>query len=403
MATSQHTGSGTLRGGGVKRIYGNMASLKQYKNKIDYRLPLVAIICLASIASILFLYGLYQLKGHDTLVEYVKNTRDIVRFVTDPRNKRDTAEFVEPLAAPGDDDPAEDVQKAMEDSKAEETAPMAKSEIEEVTTQIIPGIIIVENLTTTTTTTLAPTTTTTTPTTTTTIFSTTVLIVEATTTTFGPEWLTLAELDDMHDRLTNTYSTIWKLFAVNIVAFLILLPATVIFHLDYFGINRYKTIFRVIMFLVLLFFFIQLIYLISPILTSTFRFPEMIDRLFAPETKPKHERGIEEIKETFACDFETHPELIARGFQDPCVPKIKDSLFPAYSTVFLILLDILPFIFALFTYAWDAWVKDCTQVREARMRVELNNQRRPQTREEILRGAIDQQHWSSNNSADHFV
>jgi hypothetical protein len=199
MATSQHTGSGTLRGGGVKRIYGNMASLKQYKNKIDYRLPLVAIICLASIASILFLYGLYQLKGHDTLVEYVKNTRDIVRFVTDPRNKRDTAEFVEPLAAPGDDDPEEDVQKAMEDSKAEEAAPMAKSEIEEVTTQIIPGIIIIENLTTTTT----PTTTTITTTPTTTIFSTTVLIVEATTTTFGPEWLTLAELDDMHDRLTN--------------------------------------------------------------------------------------------------------------------------------------------------------------------------------------------------------
>uniref|UniRef100_A0AC34GIT4 Uncharacterized protein n=1 Tax=Panagrolaimus sp. ES5 TaxID=591445 RepID=A0AC34GIT4_9BILA len=41
----------------------------------------------------------------------------------------------------------------------------------------------------------------------------------------------------------------------------------------------------------------------------------MIDRLFSPETKPKHERGMGEIKETFACDFETHPELIARGFQ----------------------------------------------------------------------------------------
>ena len=61
--------------------------------------------------------------------------------------------------------------------------------------------------------------------------------------------------------------------------------------------------------------------------------------------------------------------------------------------MFLIFLDILPFIFALFTYAWDAWVKDCTQVREARMRVELNNQRRPQTREEILQHAIEHQNW----------
>uniref|UniRef100_A0AC34G133 Transmembrane protein n=1 Tax=Panagrolaimus sp. ES5 TaxID=591445 RepID=A0AC34G133_9BILA len=279
MATSQHTGSGTLRGGGVKRIYGNMASLKQYKNKIDYRLPLVSIICLVSISSILFLYGLYQLKGHDTLVEYVKNTRDIVRFVTDPRNKRDTAEFVEPLATPGDDDPAEDIQKDVEAAKATETATMAKSEVEEDTTKIIPGIIVVENNFTSTS--LAMTSTTPPTTTTTFLATTTILIVEATTTPFGPEWLTLDELDDMHHRLTK----------------------------------------------------------------------------------------------------------------DPCVPKIKDSLFPAYATVFLILLDILPFIFAFFTYIWDAYLKDCTHVREARMRVELNNQRRPQTREEILRGAIDQQHW----------
>jgi hypothetical protein len=397
---SQHTGSGTLRGGGVKRIYGNMASLKQYKNKIDVRLPLVCMICLASIASILFLYGLYQLKGHDTLVEYVKNTRDIVRFVTDPRNKRDADEFVEPLVSPGDEDPSQDVKEAAMEAK-EETATMAQSKIQE-TTQIAGIIFFAQNNFSTT---ITPeTTTTTTPTTTTTLETTTVvLFVEATTTSYGPEWLTLAELDDMHDRLIGTYITIWNLFAVNIIALLFLLPATVIFHLDYFGINRYKTIFRVIMFLVLLFFFIQLFYLISPILTSASRFPGMIDRLFSPDTKPKHERGIGEIKETYACDFETHPELIARGVQDPCIPKIKDSLFPAYATVFLILLDLLPFIFALFTYAWDAWVKDCTQVREARMRVELNNQRRPQTREEILQRAIEQQHWSSNNSADHFV
>ena len=138
----------------------------------------------------------------------------------------------------------------------------------------------------------------------------------------------------------------------------------------------------------MLFLIVQLLYLISPILTCSSTFPEYIDRLFAKETTPKTDRGIQELQDMFSCDFETHQILVDRGLQDPCIPKIKDSLFPYYATVLLIVLDILPFIFAFFTYAWDAWIKDCTTIREARMRVELNNQRRPRTREEIIEEQI---------------
>uniref|UniRef100_A0A7E4UXM2 Transmembrane protein n=1 Tax=Panagrellus redivivus TaxID=6233 RepID=A0A7E4UXM2_PANRE len=355
---SIHSGSGTLRGGGVKRIYGNMASLKQYKHKIDYRLPLVTIVCLASIASILFLYGLYQLKGHDNLVEYVKSTRDIAEFIENPRHKRQFEGSGNEEPTVNDAPTAAELEKEIHDAK--ESEEKVVTEKEEVTT----------------TTTTALTTTSTTTTTTTEAAPTVTPLPD-------PNWISASELRGYYDRLISTYETIWNLFALNLVALLFLIPATIIFHLDYCGIAKYKIIFRIILGIVMVFLFIQLLYLISPVLSSAFAFPEMVDRLFDKDTEPKHERGVSDIKENFACDFDVHPALIEHGIEDPCLPKIKDSLFPSYATILLIFLDILPFLFAGFTYAWDAWLKDCTAVREARMRVELN-QKRPQARGQNL-------------------
>ena len=133
------------------------------------------------------------------------------KFVTDPRNKRDTSEsggeFVEPLAEPGDEDPSEEVQKAAVEAKTPETTVVPESKNEEGTEGAV--LIVAENNNATTTTTAIPP-----PTTndliaitnaTTIIFETTtpILILATTTTPFGPEWLTLAELDDYHHRLVG--------------------------------------------------------------------------------------------------------------------------------------------------------------------------------------------------------
>ncbi|PIO55106.1 hypothetical protein TELCIR_23511 [Teladorsagia circumcincta] len=55
---------------------------------------------------------------------------------------------------------------------------------------------------------------------------------------------------------------------------------------------------------------------------------------------------------------------------------MKNSLFPTYTVLLLIFIDILPFLYAIFLYAWDAWIKNSKMFRNARKRVELNNARR---------------------------
>ncbi|KAE9555165.1 hypothetical protein FO519_001660 [Halicephalobus sp. NKZ332] len=377
---SVHSGSGTLRGGGVSRIYGNMASFKQYKRKIDYRLPLVTIVCIASIAAILFVYGLYQLKGYDSIVEYIESTRDISNFLSRHRRQDETAEFLVPSVH--EDSLEQSVDSAIEKDNAEEKATDDEKKDEEKETAVTEAESDEEKRSTPLTT---PTSTMNSTPPVSIVISTTQAPIETSTQEDqNKNNLTVPELNEMYSDFTSTHKTIWSLFAVNLIVLLFLVPATILFHFDFLEINRYKTIFRFIIILTMLFLIIQLLYLISPILTSSCSFPGYIDRLFAKETSPKAERGINDLQETFACEFNPNQLVVELGRQDHCVPKIKDSLFPCYVTILLIFLDILPFIFALFTYAWDAWIKDCTTVREARMRVELNNQRRPRTREEII-------------------
>jgi hypothetical protein len=55
---------------------------------------------------------------------------------------------------------------------------------------------------------------------------------------------------------------------------------------------------------------------------------------------------------------------------------MKDYILPTYTVVLLIFIDIFPFIFIVFTYFWDAKIKDWGPIRKARHRVELNLQKR---------------------------
>ncbi|VDP41834.1 unnamed protein product [Heligmosomoides polygyrus] len=112
----------------------------------------------------------------------------------------------------------------------------------------------------------------------------------------------------------------------------------------------------------------------EPVQRSILSF-QMVDRLFL-EAYPRDEYQINSIKERFACEFETHEVLVQFDLQQPCIPKMKNSLFPTYTVLMLLFIDILPFLYAIFTYAWDAWIKNSKLFRNARKRVELNNSRR---------------------------
>uniref|UniRef100_A0A158P8B7 Innexin n=1 Tax=Angiostrongylus cantonensis TaxID=6313 RepID=A0A158P8B7_ANGCA len=102
---------------------------------------------------------------------------------------------------------------------------------------------------------------------------------------------------------------------------------------------------------------------------------QMVDRLFL-YGYPRDEYQISSLQERFACEFRPHEVLVQFDLQQPCIPKIKNSLFPTYTVLLLIFIDILPFLFAFFIYAWDAWIKNSKLFRNARQRIELNNSRR---------------------------
>lgn len=113
----------------------------------------------------------------------------------------------------------------------------------------------------------------------------------------------------------------------------------------------------------------------------------MVDRLFV-EASPRDEYQLQSIQDDFVCTFTPHETLVQFDLQviyfililirkqTPCLPKIKNSLFPTYSVILLIILDLFPFAFAVFIYAWDACLKNHKVFKTARTRIELNNSRR---------------------------
>ncbi|KAL6736012.1 hypothetical protein Aduo_006409 [Ancylostoma duodenale] len=191
----------------------------------------------------------------------------------------------------------------------------------------------------------------------------------------GRRWMTVEELEYDATLIRDTNSTIWSLFWWNLLIALLLIPVLILVHCDAVEGNLAKLIYRGILVGCLIFCIGQFLYLIHPLLWGAAKFPGMVDRLFV-EAYPRDEYQINALKERFACEFDTHELLVQYDLQQPCIPKMKNSLFPTYTVVLLIFIDILPFLYAFFTYAWDAWIKNSKLFRNARKRVELNNSRR---------------------------
>ncbi|KAK0394200.1 hypothetical protein QR680_000614 [Steinernema hermaphroditum] len=199
-----------------------------------------------------------------------------------------------------------------------------------------------------------------------------------TTTTVDPNLLTIPELAAMYDRLNSSYITVWNLCALNVIVLILLIPFTCYFHQRAPTNKTAKLVYRVALFIALLFMLAQLIFLISPLFVSAYRFPDIVDRLFVTG-KPQDPLLLANLEDSYACNFDFHEVLVQYRLQEPCIPKIKNSLFPAYTVIMLIVIDLIPFAFLAYTYAWDACIKDVGVVREARYRVEVNNQRRTTT------------------------
>ncbi|CAJ0605974.1 unnamed protein product [Cylicocyclus nassatus] len=192
---------------------------------------------------------------------------------------------------------------------------------------------------------------------------------------YGRQWMTVEELEYDASLIKETNSTIWNLFWWNLILALLLIPILILVHCDAVEGNLAKLVYRGILIGCLIFCIAQFLYLIHPLLWGAAKFPGMVDRLFL-QAYPRDEYQINAIKERFACEFQPHDVLVQFDLQQPCIPKMKNSLFPTYTVLLLMFIDVLPFLYAIFTYAWDACIKNSKLFRNARKRVELNNSRR---------------------------
>ncbi|GMT16815.1 hypothetical protein PFISCL1PPCAC_8112, partial [Pristionchus fissidentatus] len=191
----------------------------------------------------------------------------------------------------------------------------------------------------------------------------------------GKKWLTSEELMDYSQLLTKTRSTIWHLFGFNLVLAFILAVVLFLIHFADAEGTYVKFLYRGVLVVCLIFHVAQFLFLLHPCLVGAFTFPSMVDRLFV-EAYPRDEYQIRGIEESFSCQFNPNPYHVEFNLASPCLLKMKNSTLPAYGVILMMLITLVPFAFAAFTYAWSACIKDKKHVVTARRRVELNNKRR---------------------------
>ncbi|VDK79263.1 unnamed protein product [Litomosoides sigmodontis] len=388
---SYHRGNGTLRGGGVQKVYHNGPTFKAYKRKLDHRLGYCIVGCLVTIGIVLTIFGSFHETAHEELIH-----NDVEEILLDDDDDGDGDG--DGGGANVDDRGDNDDDWLHENSFSNETAAPMKMMVGKThLANHIDDELAADNMS-----------------------DEKILSIPYSEpdTCFGSEdvnqerCLVASELDDYYNTLFKlnrhpkcptsfdqlcsaggkSHIALWNLTTVNIIVAIFLSPFTFMFNSEIVKNVYYKLFYRVILFLVLFFMASQLIVLINPLLYSSFMYPTIVDKLFI-EKLPRVKELISRVEFRFACQFDYISQLVELNLQQPCIPRIKNVLLLPYAVVLLIIIDLLPFLFIIFTYAWDRWLKDSAFCSFARSRIELNNQRRPQSREDILKKTMEGPHY----------
>lgn len=493
---SIHSGHGALSGGGVKRLY-KKPNMGECALKVENRIGVVMIFCLATLATILFVYGLYSEVIHDDMIEFInkveheieilpkeervlKQNKSVLKNNPEKRNadiakkrihvsKRDVTKAsseASDVIDTNNDEPektsngpaSEGIKNASTDeppSKSETTIKTTDSDTstttpttttttttteatsppteESTTTATTTTEPTTMETTTTTTSTEPPTTivdpTTTEQTTTSSTTATTTATSEATTSTEAPTTTTsnapettttttttsaitnstnpassetlqinemdgvidasafllerLSELEFLKERFLRVQSAIWTFVVLNVMALILITPLTYLFHTKIFR-NKgwYRAFYMVSLIVALVFFLVELIKLIHPLLFDALNFPGGVDRLFSadeylapPLSEHIRSKLVEPLQAKYVCVFDAQEILVNYGIQEQCLPKLKNYLLPAYTVFLLILIDLVPLLFPFLTFFWMGWLKNWGFVWQLRRRFEANQQK----------------------------
>ncbi|KAK6104538.1 putative integral membrane protein [Brugia pahangi] len=374
-----HRGNGTLRGGGVQKLYHTGPTFKAYKRKLDHRLGYCTVGCLITVAVVLTIFGLFHEMAHQELTQYIESIREMIMNSIPSRTLPSTTTVADlsEITSTNDDEILLNDDWLDETLFDNETAlpmeiVMGMANLEEQEVKLEEDNVPDEKMLS--------------------------IPYKEPETCFGSKdvnkekCLTVTELDEYHNVLLKSHIALWNLVTVNIIVAIFLSPITFMFNSEIIKNQYYKLFYRIVLLLALFFMAIQLIILINPLLYSSFMYPTIVDKLFV-EKLPREKKLINQVEFRFACQFDYISQLVELNLQKPCIPRIKNVLLLPYAVVLLIIIDLLPFLFIFFTYAWDRWLKDSFLCSIARSRIELNNQRRPQSREDILKKTMEEPHY----------
>ncbi|CAG9535264.1 unnamed protein product [Cercopithifilaria johnstoni] len=371
---SYHRGNGTLRGGGIQKIYHNGPTFKAFKRKLDHRLGYCIIGCLITIAVVLTIFGLFHETAHQELTQYIESSRQMIinsqssstnAAVIDLSETTSSEENEEILHDDNDDDDIWINENLFDNETTIPMEMMVGDELQNDNEESNEILSIPYN---------EP------------------VTCIGTENVDKEKCLVAAELDEYYNILHKSHIALWNLAVVNIIVAIFLSPLTFMANSEIVRNSHYKLFYRVVLFLVLFFMAAQLIILINPLLYSSFMYPTIVDKLFT-EKLPREKKLTNRVESRFACQFDYISQLVELSLQEPCIPRIKNVLLLPYAIVLMIIIDLIPFIFIFFTYAWDRWLKDSPFCSIARSRIELNNQRRPQSREDILKKIMLEPHY----------
>ncbi|CAK5112136.1 unnamed protein product [Meloidogyne enterolobii] len=127
---------------------------------------------------------------------------------------------------------------------------------------------------------------------------------------------------------------------------------------------------------------IQLFMFIITLLPNAFAFHSLVDKLLdfyltseVPEDKRK--ALSDPIENNFGCKLKVEHQLLEQmGIQEPCAPKIKDRLLAPYIVLFLILIALSPFLYIIFIIVWLKKLKNVKPILNARQKVAASNEAR---------------------------
>uniref|UniRef100_A0A0N4ZJ72 Integral membrane protein n=1 Tax=Parastrongyloides trichosuri TaxID=131310 RepID=A0A0N4ZJ72_PARTI len=167
------------------------------------------------------------------------------------------------------------------------------------------------------------------------------------------------------ESLYGLHSTIFNLIAFNIISFGILVSLHIAYTYGTTHNGSIKVLYRLVIIIILICLLFQAAIALFYLIPTSNDITDGSDFLLE-KSKPSFTIVKKQLEVEIDCKFGLDEISIQIGRIDPCLPKIKNSLFSSFSGTLVLLFSILPFILIALTALWDTWLKDQLFIKKGR-------------------------------------